>query len=265
VTVVPNITYATVGGQPLVIYLYLPKNAKYPTPIVAYTHGGGFVGGNVDGATDLANAVAARGYAFASIDYQTSDVATMPAPIHDEFGGIRYLRTHAAEYNLDPARVITMGSSAGSELATLVGVVANDPSYWGTVGGNSGQSDSVQGIVGISGVWYSKDLDELDKKHVNFHVLELGCTDLTEANCGPQIHAYFPEFHLDAGDPSMLMLQGGKNSAAPPSNAQHLIADMKAAGMDATLFIDPDLGDTQKNATNHLDILYAFLDRVFAK
>jgi len=265
VQVSQSVTFATVDGQALVMYIYTPIGAKYPTPIVAYTHGGGFHGGHVEGATGLANAIAARGYAFASIDYQTSDVATMPAPIQDEFAGIRYLRAHAAEYNLDPNRVITMGASAGSELATLVGVVADDPSYWGTLGDNTDQSNSVQGIVGISGVWDSKDLGELDPKHTDFHTLELGCTDLMGPDCQDAIHKYFPEFHLDASDPPFLMLQGGKNSAAPPDNATDLIASMKAVGIDATLFVDPALGDTQQNATNHLDLVFAFLDRVFNK
>ena len=260
-----SVTFATVDGQTLVMYIYTPIGAKYPTPIVAYTHGGGFAGGHVEGATDLLNSIAAHGYAAASIDYETSDTATMPAPIYDELGGIRYLRAHAADYNLDPSRVITMGASAGSELATLVGVVANDPTYWGTVGGNTDQSNSVQGIVGISGVWDSKDLGELDKKHAAFHTAELGCTDLMGPDCQDAIHKYFPEFHLDAADPPMLMLQGGKNSAAPPDNATDLIASMKAVGIDTTLFVDPALGDTQQNATNHMDLVFAFLDRVFAK
>ena len=265
VKVAQAVPFATVGGQTLVMYIYTPIGAKYPTPFVAYTHGGGFAGGNVDGKTDLASEIAARGYAFVSIDYQTSDVATMPAPIEDDFAGIRYLRAHAAEYNLDPSRVITMGASAGSELATLVGVVANDPSYWGTVGGNTDQSNSVQGIVGISGVWDSHDLSELDKKHAALHTAELGCTDLLGPDCQDAIHKYFPDFHLDAGDPPTLFLQGGKNSASPPDNARDLTAAMKAVGIDVTLFVDPDLGDTVDNAMNHMDLVNAFLDRVFSK
>ncbi len=43
-----------------------------------------------------------------------------PLPLLDARRAVRYVRYHAAEYGLDPAKVAVMGSSAGGHLAALV-------------------------------------------------------------------------------------------------------------------------------------------------
>lgn len=43
-----------------------------------------------------------------------------PAPLQDARNAVRFVRSHAAEYGIDPQKILVMGSSAGGHLAALV-------------------------------------------------------------------------------------------------------------------------------------------------
>lgn len=50
-----------------------------------------------------------------------------PAPLQDVLRAVRYVRSHAAEFKIDPARLGVMGSSAGGHLAASAGTLFNHP------------------------------------------------------------------------------------------------------------------------------------------
>jgi acetyl esterase/lipase len=130
---VPAVVYRTQPGyRPLTLDLYLPPaTARKPAhgfPLVVYIHGGAWMGGDsrrsgvfVDFPAVLA-ALAARSYVVASVDYRLSGEAIFPAQIQDVKAAIKFLRLHAADYGIDPARAIAWGASAGAHLAALAAV-----------------------------------------------------------------------------------------------------------------------------------------------
>ncbi len=138
-----GLTYATVGDQPLLLDLYLPTGAAQPRPLVIWIHGGGWSGGSRVPAGNAASLMQ-RGFAVASIDYRLTSQAgqfgpepvTFPAQIHDVKAAIRWLRAHAAEYNLDHTRFGVWGTSAGGHLVALAATSGNAPQLEGDVGGN---------------------------------------------------------------------------------------------------------------------------------
>jgi len=90
-----------------------PSNA--PAPLVVFVHGGGFTGG--DKAKVNPQAVARcreRGAAFASINYRFLPDAPVQDILRDVARAIQFLRCHAAEYGIDPARIACCGDSAGA-------------------------------------------------------------------------------------------------------------------------------------------------------
>jgi acetyl esterase/lipase len=50
-----------------------------------------------------------------------------PAPLQDVLRAIRFVRAHAAEFQVDPARIGVMGSSAGGHLAASASTLYDDP------------------------------------------------------------------------------------------------------------------------------------------
>ncbi len=90
-------------------------------PAVMWIHGGGWSSGSH---YDMQQAVllATHGYVVLSVDYRLVDEAIWPAQIEDCKLGIRWLREHAATYNVNPDRIGCWGASAGGHLAALMGV-----------------------------------------------------------------------------------------------------------------------------------------------
>jgi len=60
---------------------------------------------------------AEHGYAVACITYRHSGIGHFPDQLIDVKTAVRFLRTHAAQYGIDPERVATMGRSAGGHLS----------------------------------------------------------------------------------------------------------------------------------------------------
>lgn len=154
-----DLTYAEVGGQPLKLDLYLPTTGLAPRPLLVWIHGGGWSGGNRFPAPVHALQMRERGFAVASISYRLSGQAalwggepvTFPAQIHDAKAAIRWLRAHAAQYQIDANRIAVWGSSAGGHLAALIGTSGNNPELEGTVGVHPEQSSAVQVAVDYYG------------------------------------------------------------------------------------------------------------------
>ena len=142
-----DIPYIVRDGRELLLDVCMPDEpAPSPRPAILFMHGGGWIDG--DKTTSANDWLAEAGFFTASIDYRLTDVARFPAQIHDAKAAIRWVRAHAAEYNVDPQRIGVWGFSAGAHLAALCAVTNDTPGYEGE--GNPGFSSAVQATVAIS-------------------------------------------------------------------------------------------------------------------
>lgn len=104
-----------------VLDLWKAKSEK-PAPLVIFIHGGGFRQGDKSGlAPGLLSGCLEVGISVAAINYRLSDQATFPAPMLDGARAIQFLRSRAAEWNLDPRRFAATGGSAGAGISLWVG------------------------------------------------------------------------------------------------------------------------------------------------
>jgi acetyl esterase/lipase len=116
-----------------VLELLLPDASSFsgPYPVVVYLHSGGWIGGDRTALNDIAAEQLHRGYAVASVDYRLATtsltgtpVASFPGAVWDVKTAIRYLKVSSRSLDIDPHRVVLMGSSAGGHLAAFVGATA---------------------------------------------------------------------------------------------------------------------------------------------
>lgn len=122
-----DIVYKAVGGQKLALDLYRVKGKTYEkAPLIIFIHGGGYVGGNKQGAVKRAPdlflpLMREHGYLVASLDYRLC-AAKGPKLVDcstDCKDAVRFLVKNSAAYGIDPARIATMGTSAGGSLAMI--------------------------------------------------------------------------------------------------------------------------------------------------
>lgn len=114
-----DVKYGTHKLQAMDLFLV---NSDKPTPLVLYIHGGGFYTGDKGGLNrgvgfDFLYECFAAGISYASINYRLTPEVSFPAPHEDCARAVQFLRYHANEFNLDPDRFASTGSSAGAGIS----------------------------------------------------------------------------------------------------------------------------------------------------
>jgi acetyl esterase/lipase len=128
---VADLTYCAPDGVPLKMDLYFPVDSQAPWQVLVYAHGGSFTGGDKrkgSGVIDIP-AMTARGYAVAAINYRLMSDCPFPAEVLDAKCAIRFLRAHAAEYQLKTEKIGIWGGSAGGHLVAMVGLTNDNPAF----------------------------------------------------------------------------------------------------------------------------------------
>ena len=107
--------------------LYTPTGIATAKPAVVMIHGGGWISGNRAIKGKLGEILAGAGIVVFNIDYRLARPdqpdTRWPAQLVDAQLAVRYLRSHAAELEIDPARIGAIGDSAGGQLALLLGTL----------------------------------------------------------------------------------------------------------------------------------------------
>ena len=93
-----------------------------PRPAIILVHGGGWVRGDKRNPNfvELMLDYAARGYVAINVNYRL-DRSKLPC-VKDVKCAVRWLRAHAAKYNVDPGRIGAYGNSAGAHLVAMLGL-----------------------------------------------------------------------------------------------------------------------------------------------
>jgi pectinesterase len=147
-----NVVYEVFGERELHLDLFGPVDkSKGSFPAVLIIHGGGWRSGDRKMEWPTAQHLAASGYVTATVEYRLSPEALYPAGIYDLKAEIRWLRTNAEKYNIDPHKIAVSGCSAGGELAAFLGTTGNLVKFEGN-GGNKNISTRVQAVIDVDGI-----------------------------------------------------------------------------------------------------------------
>jgi acetyl esterase/lipase len=127
-TVQKAVVYAQGVHGDLLADMYLPEKKQAMAPAVLHIHGGGWVNGTRYTMSPATEDMAAAGFVGMSIEYDLSGNGVhFPTALDESWKAVHWLRAHAKEYGIDPAKIAVAGSSAGGELAALVGLGVGKP------------------------------------------------------------------------------------------------------------------------------------------
>jgi acetyl esterase/lipase len=257
-----DVTYCTMGGAAQKLDIYYPKTGG-PWPVFVYIHGGSW--------RELDKAEGAgwrylndRGILVVSVNYRlaTSEIK-FPAMIEDVMCAVRYLRAHAAGYNINPEKIAAFGASAGGHLAALLGTA--DPSAGFDVGEYLDQSSRVQAVITMSGL---SDFTRVVEGGVSMAIyFAFGAL----AGTNPALLApASPVTYITPDDPPFLILHGDQDGVVPIEQAEVLDEKLKEAGVPSTLVIvkggdhgvNPLPGKTAEPSGEEISrIILAFLEK----
>ncbi len=231
-----DVAYVAGGHEMQRLDIYLPRDSG-PHPLIVWVHGGAWRAGTKQ---DMPlGGLIARGFAVASVDYRLSTVAPMPAQMHDIKAAIRFLRAHAAEYDLDAKRFAVAGGSAGGHLAALTGTSNGNAELEGKLGAHLDQSSDVQAIVSFFGASNLQTILGQSTEHglsVRVPALQLllgGQPDEKPALA----KLASPVAHVNAHVPPLLLIHGDADPQMPVEQSRELDAAYRKAGRPVQLVI----------------------------
>ncbi len=127
-------SYGSHARQKMDAYWHTSSSAQ---PAIVILHGGYWY--EDSGWATWSRTFADQGYAVFSVDYRLNFDAAWPAQRNDAISALGWIRSNASKFDLDPDRIVLLGSSAGGQIATAVG----------TYGAGA---DRVSGVVALSPV-----------------------------------------------------------------------------------------------------------------
>jgi acetyl esterase/lipase len=197
--------------------LYFPAGeARADRAAVVFIHGGGFTGGDkaeyrsASVSADLCRA----GYVVVSCNYvlgSKEKAGVWPQNIADCRNAVRWVRVHAKELGVDPARIAVAGGSAGGYLALMVGLSDDRTGPGGDPAAKI--SAKVSGVIDMYGV-------------VNFS--KHGKGDVPGVSAEAQ-QAYLPTYQADMRDPPVLILHGTADTTVDIAQSDELAAALVIA------------------------------------
>ncbi len=113
-------------GVDIAFRYYQPIQRKGSAAIL-YFHGGGFVDRDLDSHDKICRRLAMMNQMpVFSIAYRLAPEHKFPGPVEDCFDAFQWLVSKAADYDVDPERIVVAGDSAGGNLATVVSILAKE-------------------------------------------------------------------------------------------------------------------------------------------
>lgn len=229
-----DVPYSETGKAYQKLDMYLPQEDG-PFPVVICIHGGGFNKGSKDQMGRVAAYLASRGFAAAAPAYflpQQAGEAAFPQNVEDVKCVVRFLRSHAKKYELDPNRIASLGTSAGAYLSLMLGATAEQGELEGKEGWPKA-SDRIQAVVDVAGV--------CDRRGA------LGKGTLILLGPGYEHEPALrdlasPVVHVTRKMPPVYILHGDADTTVDVSSAHQLRATLSKADVPHKLHIVPGAG-----------------------
>jgi acetyl esterase/lipase len=211
------------------------KPTATPGPALIAWHGGGFQFGSPEGCGVLAKTLALTlGITTIAPTYRlaTAQKPTFPGVLDDGLHSWRWVQSHAAELNIDPARVAVVGESAGNLLAMHLAVASPFISY--APGELRPAAFICQwGPLDFVARWF--DLNE----SAGPESVLLGA----DYTANPSLyHLASPLTHACGELPPALLVYGRQDTLVHPRQGRLALAAWQAAGRHAELKIIPNIG-----------------------
>ena len=144
--------YDRVWDRPLLLDVFRPDgNASKRYPGVLLIHGWGWQSGDKSQMHTIGKTLAAQGYVAVAVEYRLSLEAKYPEAVYDLKSAVRWMRANADKIQLNTEYIASLGTSAGGQLASLLGVTNGNLDFEGQGRGNAEQLSNVQAVVNIDG------------------------------------------------------------------------------------------------------------------
>lgn len=236
IAVIRDIRYREGDSRQWKLDLAVKKDKTAPAkPGIVVIHGGGWLEGDKSSFASREHGVpgnivdfAASGFVAASINYRLSGEAPFPAALEDCKTAVRWMRAHAKDYNLNPARIGAYGNSAGGHLALLLGMASQGTTTTESDGPFPDQSSSVQAVASDSG---PIDLAEQYRQGALRRVCVQFMGGPPEGERASAYRRASPSEQISPRTPPLLLIYGVDDEQVPIESADRFVLALGRAGL----------------------------------
>jgi len=260
-------------GRPLLCDIWQPA-AEVPLSGLGlvYLHGSAWTLLDKDcGTRTLFRHLVAQGHVVMDVAYRLYPETDIAGMVGDAKRAVAWLKANAAEYGVDPDRIVLGGASAGGHVALLAAYTAGHPEL--TPADVRDADTSVRGVLG----WYSpvdlaacyehyenatlaemmpdrpdwntppsplmRRLLGADAERLGFQKVPAGRLDWIVGGSPQQVPERYallsPITHVRAGCPPTLLMQGRVDIIVPPGPSVEMQERLRRAGVEAALLLLP--------------------------
>ncbi len=250
-----DVIYGHKDGMALTMDVFTPEKANHAAVIW-------IVSGGLYSSHELIQPIfilpfLARGYTVFAVVHSSQPRYTATEVIPDIGRAVRFIRSRAAEFKIDPMRIGITGASSGGHLAVYQGVTGDQ--------GNPEAKDPVEQVSSrVQAVaCFFPPTDFLNygapgkvnlgtgclapfKAVFDFQELDASKRNLVSVRdparrleIGRQVS---PVYHVTKDDPPTLIIHGDADTLVPLQQSERLIGCLKEAGVPAELIVKPGAG-----------------------
>jgi D-alanyl-D-alanine carboxypeptidase len=278
-----DVIYGRKHGTALTLDVFTPKQSANGAAVIWVVSGGWFSRHEAIGqkpAPAPVRELVGRGYTVFAVVHGSQPKFTIPDILDDMHRAVRFIRTHAADYKIDPDRIGITGGSAGGHLSLMQGTAgdAGNPKAADPVDrassrvravacffpptdflnyGNPGENAVGRGrLKDFIAAFDFHEFDPRQKKYVPI-------TDEEKImEIGRQIS---PITHVTADDPPTLIIHGDKDQLVPIQQAESFVAKCKEVGVPAELVVKPGASHGWRDMDNDWAKIADWFDKYLKK
>jgi acetyl esterase/lipase len=231
--VFPNVTYLTASNYEAKMDIYARRGVTTPQRTVIYFHGGFWAAGSKDASLMSLMPWLEMGWTVVNVEYRLARVALAPAAVEDCLCALRFVAAQAKTYNIDTARIVLTGESAGGHLTLTTGMI---PESSGLARECAGATPIPRVAAMINWFGITDVADVIDGPHAaNLAVTWLGSLP----NKDEIAKRVSPLTWVRAGLPPILTIHGDMDQLVPYDEAVRLHAALSKAGVTNQLLTIP--------------------------
>jgi acetyl esterase/lipase len=271
-----DVIYGRKYGTALTMDIFTPKKDPKGIGVVLVISGGFFSSREGINPTFI-RPLTDRGYTVFAVVHGSQPRYTVPEIVQDMKRAVRFIRHHARESRIDPARIGIAGASAGGHLSLMLGTAGDngDPNAKDPVDRESSRVQAVAcffpptdflnyGRPGNRKIYPTDhdppyraafDYRELDQKSR----LWVAITDperLTEIS-----RQISPVYHVTPDDPPTLIIHGDQDKLVPLQQSESIVEKLKKAGIETKLVVKKGAGHGWLTLGNDLAQIVDWFDQ----
>lgn len=230
-----NIVFAEVDGVGLVMDVFTPTGTSNGLGIVDVASGAFYSDrGKIEDhrRAQFFDIFCRKGYTVFAVRPGSITKFTLGEMAKNLKQGIAWVKEHAEEYKIDPARLGLTGASAGGHLASLVALTCDEKSSVKAAGVFFPPTD----FLDYRGQKFDENSTPAQLEQVKRFVILNGAKAETSEVIA-KLKAVSPALCVTANSPPFLIIHGDADPLVPLSQSEKLIAALKAANVPCELII----------------------------